>query len=88
MAAGFASEFKEEPFNGEKMEIVRSALIRMLEKHEPYPAMLINAAYDILMHNSGYQKVMKALVGEEVFVKPLLSGEEIKKMGLNHRFVL
>ncbi|MBI5844099.1 MAG: helix-turn-helix transcriptional regulator [Deltaproteobacteria bacterium] len=69
MAAGFASEFKEEPFNGEKMEIVRSALTRMLEKHEPYPAMLINAAYDILMHNSGYQKVMKALAGEEVFLK-------------------
>ncbi len=63
-AAGYASEFGEEPFNGEKMEIIRQALQRMLEKHEPYPAFVVNAAYDILMTNSGYEQMIKFLVGE------------------------
>lgn len=69
MAAGFASQFKEEPFEGEKMSMVRSALERILQKHEPYPAIVINAAYKILMKNSGYQQVVKTLVGENVFKK-------------------
>ena len=67
--AGYASEFGEEPFNGEKMEIVRQALQRMLEKHEPYPAFVVNAAYKILMTNSGYEQMIKFLVGEHALKK-------------------
>ena len=68
-ASGYASEFGEEPFNGDKMEIVRQALQRMLEKHEPYPAFVVNAAYNILMTNSGYQRLIKFLVGEHALKK-------------------
>lgn len=68
-AAGFASEFGEEPFDGKKMEMVRSALQRIIAKHEPYPAIVINAAYRILMKNSGYEQIVKTLVGEDVFDK-------------------
>jgi len=67
--AGYASEFGEEPFSGEKMEIVRQALQRMLEKHEPYPAFVVNAAYTILMTNSGYEQMIKFLVGEHALKK-------------------
>ena len=67
--AGYASEFGEEPFSGEKMEIVRQALKRMLEKHEPYPAFVVNAAYTILMTNSGYEQMIKFLVGEHALKK-------------------
>jgi transcriptional regulator with XRE-family HTH domain len=68
-AAEYASEFGEEPFNGEKMETIRQALRRMLEKHEPYPAFVINAAYDILMTNSGYRQMIKILAGEYALQK-------------------
>lgn len=68
-AAGYASEFGEEPFNSDKMEIVRQALQRMLEKHEPYPAFVVNAAYNILMINSGYEQMIKFLVGEQTLKK-------------------
>lgn len=68
-AAGYASEFGEEPFNGEKMGIVRQALKRMLEKHEPYPAFVVNAAYNILMANSGYDQMIKFLAGEHALKK-------------------
>ena len=68
-AAGYASEFGETSFDGDKMEIVRQALQRMLEKHDPYPAFVINASYNILMTNSGYRQMIKILVGEQALKK-------------------
>ncbi len=69
LAAGFAPEFEEQPFDGQKMEIVRGALRRMLEKHEPYPAFVINTGYRILMKNSGYDKIVKFYAGEDTLKK-------------------
>lgn len=69
LAAGYAPEFEEQPFDGQKMEIVRGALRRMLEKHEPYPAFVVNTAYKILMRNSGYDKIVKFYAGENALKK-------------------
>ena len=68
-AAGYASEFKEEAFEGEKMEIVREALQRILDKHEPYPAFVVNTGYKILMKNSGYDRFAKFYAGEKALKK-------------------
>jgi transcriptional regulator with XRE-family HTH domain len=67
--AGYAPEYGEEPFNGEKMEIVRHALRRMLDKHDPYPAFVVNATYTILMANLGFDQMIKHLVGERALKK-------------------
>ncbi|MBI9086138.1 MAG: helix-turn-helix transcriptional regulator [Desulfobacterales bacterium] len=67
--AGYASEFGEEPFSGQKMEIVRQALRSMLEKHEPYPAFVVNMGYKILMTNSGFEQIVKFYVGENALNK-------------------
>lgn len=63
-AAGFAPEFDEEPFDGQKMAIVRQALTRMIKMHEPYPALVIDTTYKILMTNSGYDQIIKFYLGE------------------------
>ncbi len=68
-AAGYASEFGEEPFDGQKMEIIRQALRRMIKNHEPYPALVINAAYEILMTNSGFNQIIKFFLGETALEK-------------------
>jgi len=68
-AAGYSSEFDEEPFDGQKMEIVRQALNRMIKMHEPYPALVINTAYKILMTNSGYDQIIKFYLGENALKK-------------------
>jgi len=68
-AAGYAAEFGEDPFNGQKMEIVRQALQRMLDKHEPYPALVINTGYNILMTNSGFDQILAYFVGENALKK-------------------
>lgn len=68
-AAGYASEFGEEPFDGQKMKMVRQALRRMLNKHEPYPALVVNTAYKILMTNSGLDQIVKFFLGENALEK-------------------
>jgi transcriptional regulator with XRE-family HTH domain len=69
LAAGYAPEFNEEPFDGPKMEIVRDALRRMLKKHEPYPAFVVNTGYKILMTNSGYDQMLTFFAGENALTK-------------------
>jgi len=69
IAAGYAPEFEEQPFGGQKMEIVRTALRRMIEKHEPYPAFVVNTGYKILMKNSGYDKMVRFYAGENALKK-------------------
>lgn len=69
LAAGYAPEFEEKPFDGQEMEIVREALRRMLEKHEPYPAFVVNTGYKILMKNSGYDQIVKFYAGENALKK-------------------
>jgi transcriptional regulator with XRE-family HTH domain len=69
LAAGYAPEFEEQPFDGQEMEIVRGALRRMIEKHEPYPAFVVNTSYRILMKNSGYDKIVKFYAGENAIKK-------------------
>lgn len=69
IAGGFAPEFEEQPFDGLKMAAVREALRRMLEKHEPYPAFVVNTGYNILMTNSGYDRIVKFYAGENALKK-------------------
>jgi transcriptional regulator with XRE-family HTH domain len=69
LAAGYAPEFEEEPFDGPKMEIVREALHRMLNMHEPYPAFVVNTGYKILMTNSGYDQMVTFFAGENALTK-------------------
>ncbi|MDX1959800.1 MAG: hypothetical protein SFU98_14590 [Leptospiraceae bacterium] len=59
VAAGFAPVFKEEAFNGKNFLVIREALEHILKKHEPYPAIVVNTSYKILMKNSGYDRVIK-----------------------------
>lgn len=68
-AAGYAAMFSEEPFDGQKLEIIRHALERTLEKHEPYPAFVINAAYKVLMVNSGCEKLIEFFAGKPALKK-------------------
>jgi transcriptional regulator with XRE-family HTH domain len=69
IAAGYAPAFEEEPFDGQKMEIVREALQCMIEKHEPYPAFVVNTGYKIIMTNSGYDQIVNFYAGENALKK-------------------
>lgn len=67
--AGFAPEFGEAPFGGEKMGLIRQALERMLKKQEPYPALVVNTGYRILMTNSGFDQMVHYYLGKDALKK-------------------
>ena len=63
LVAGFSPEFSAALLDGERLAAVRSALRRHLSQHEPYPAIVVNSAYDILMANDGFRRTTALLAG-------------------------
>lgn len=53
-SAGFAPAYHERTLEAADMQPVRKALERMLEHHEPYPAVVVNRDYDVLMENRAF----------------------------------
>ena len=41
----------------------------MIEKHEPYPAFVVDTGYKIIMTNSGYDQIIKFYAGENALKK-------------------
>ena len=66
LAAGFAPQFKEQNLDSDELQVVHQALQQLLKNHDPLPALVINSRYDILMHNTGYESFIAALLGEHV----------------------
>ena len=53
VAAGFAPQFGDSDWLGPEMAEVRKAAELLLRAHAPYPALVFNAAFDILDANEG-----------------------------------
>lgn len=62
LAAGFAPEFSESALDAPALEAVRLALDAMLEKHEPFPAVVMNRGWDIVRANRAGQKLFGKLL--------------------------
>jgi transcriptional regulator with XRE-family HTH domain len=61
--AGFASVFQQRTLQDHDMTAVRDALNLMLKHHEPYPAMVVNRQWDMLMCNATADRFV-ALLGQ------------------------
>jgi transcriptional regulator with XRE-family HTH domain len=62
-AAGFAEAFREvEP--GAFDDNVRRALERMMAHQEPYPLLVLDRHYDLVMHNAAARRFMLAVLGD------------------------
>ena len=58
VAAGFAPRFGERGWHSEELSEVRRAARLILSSHEPYPAIVVDAAYTLLDANSGALAMM------------------------------
>ena len=63
VAAGFAPVFPQRALDSEAMAPVRQALERMLQHHEPYPALVMDRGWNILMTNRALDR-LSALLGD------------------------
>lgn len=52
LAAGFAPVYRETPVDDPEMEPIREALERILRGHEPYPAVVVNRRWELVMSNA------------------------------------
>ncbi|WP_181019945.1 helix-turn-helix domain-containing protein [Nonomuraea typhae] len=51
VAAGFAPVFRERDVAGPEMDVVRQALDKILAGHEPYPAVVVDLAWNLVAAN-------------------------------------
>ena len=68
-AAGYTPVYQERPLDAEPMERVRGALERILRHHEPYPAMVLDRYWNILMRNEANVRVVGYFVDADAFAQ-------------------
>jgi transcriptional regulator with XRE-family HTH domain len=63
-AIGFAPVYSDLPLTSSELDPAREALERILCHHEPYPAMVVDGAWNILMKNAASARIIGACVAE------------------------
>ncbi|WP_428382144.1 helix-turn-helix domain-containing protein [Nevskia ramosa] len=63
IAAGFAPIYPQRSIEAADMTPVREALARMLRHHEPFPAMVIDRAWNLVMSNEATERMIAMVSG-------------------------
>lgn len=58
VAAGFAPVYRESPLSDADLTPVRRALDLVLRSHEPYPAFVLDRAWNILLANRAHHRLL------------------------------
>ncbi len=70
LAAGYAAMYAEAAWDAAEMRVVHRALERMLRQHEPYPAMVMDRHWNVLMTNEAAPKFFGQFIDLGRFPKP------------------
>src|ERR1700761_183282 len=70
LAAGYAPMYAEPAWDAVEMRVVHRALERMLKQHEPYPALVMDRHWNVLMTNEAAQKFFGRFVDLARYPKP------------------
>ncbi|MVO87231.1 MULTISPECIES: helix-turn-helix domain-containing protein [Streptomyces] len=70
LAAGYAPRFPQTPFDDPAMDGLRAGLERLLQGFEPYPALVVDATYQVVAANRGIAMLLDGLP-EDLLVPPL-----------------
>ena len=76
LAAGFAPHYRELPFDDRRMDVLRDALDDLLAAHQPNPALIVNAHWDLVAHNAAAELLFDG-------VDPALLSEPINMLRLS-----
>jgi transcriptional regulator with XRE-family HTH domain len=69
-AAGFAAIYPERDLDDAAMVRVSAALDQMLERHEPYPAVVMDRRWDVVRVNSGAARLFAGLCAPDPMPEP------------------
>ena len=70
LAAGYAPMYAEVAWDAAEMRVVHRALERMLKQQEPYPALVMNRHWNVLMTNEAAPKFFGQFISLGKFPRP------------------
>ncbi|MFJ9538435.1 helix-turn-helix domain-containing protein [Streptomyces sp. NPDC101225] len=70
LAAGYAPHYPETPLDSPELEALREGMERLIQGYEPYPALVVDAMYDVVAANRGVVMLMEG-VPEHLLQPPL-----------------
>ncbi|MET7944530.1 helix-turn-helix transcriptional regulator [Streptomyces sp. NPDC005302] len=70
LAAGYAPHYPETPLGDPSMDALREGVERLIQGYEPYPALVVDATYDVLAANRGIAMLLEG-VPDRLLVPPL-----------------
>jgi transcriptional regulator with XRE-family HTH domain len=70
LASGFAPQYNEQSIDAEQMTIITRAIDRMLEQHEPHPALVLDRHWFIVRTNSAVPRFFGSFIDLERWPKP------------------
>jgi transcriptional regulator with XRE-family HTH domain len=65
LAAGYAPAYSEAPWNAAEMQGVTRALERMLRQHEPFPAVVMDRYWNVLMTNEAAPRFFNCFIDQK-----------------------
>ncbi len=70
LAAGYAPRYQHTPLDDEALRAVHIALAELIHAHDPYPAVVVDRGWDVVMANTGAQALLVG-VAEHLLAPPL-----------------
>jgi transcriptional regulator with XRE-family HTH domain len=70
LAAGYAPLYAAGTLDGPELDRVRAALWSMLSQHEPFPAVVMDRAWNVLQANDGAQRLFGELLAPDPLPEP------------------
>jgi len=81
-SAGFAPTYPETPLDGQRTAIFRAALKATLDHHEPYPALVLDGRWNLVMANDGALRFFGQFVDIFAALSEMGSPEEFQVVRL------
>jgi transcriptional regulator with XRE-family HTH domain len=70
LAAGYAPRYRQTPLDAEALASVRDALSKLIDAHDPYPALVVDQLWNVVMANRGATS-LTAGVAEHLLGPPI-----------------
>ncbi|MEU1176939.1 helix-turn-helix transcriptional regulator [Streptomyces sp. NPDC005820] len=70
LAAGYAPRYPETPLDDPALDALRAGLERLIQGYEPYPALVVDARYDVVAANRGITMLLEG-IPESLLAPPL-----------------
>ncbi|MET9149177.1 helix-turn-helix transcriptional regulator [Streptomyces sp. NPDC004042] len=70
LAAGYAPRYPETPLDDPALGTLREGLERLIQGYEPYPALVVDAVYDVVTANRGVAMLLEG-IPERLLAPPL-----------------